>query len=71
MNAVKALDLGLAHTNERGTGCAQYPSSMMLDLLISCYATETFSSRRVETLTHENVAVHDPTGSTHTDHDSI
>jgi hypothetical protein len=39
MDAVKALDLSLAHTNERGTGHAQYPPSMMLGLLTYCYAT--------------------------------
>ena len=71
MDAVKALDLSLARTNQRGTGHAQYPPSMMLGLLIYCYATGTFSSRRIETLTHENVAVRFLTGDTHPDHDSI
>jgi transposase len=71
MDAVAALDLSLAHVNERGTGCAQYPPSMMLGLLIYCYATGTFSSRRIETLTYENVAVRFLTGDTHPDHDSI
>ncbi len=71
MEAVVALDLSLAHTNERGTGSAQYPPSMMLGLLIYCYATGTFSSRRIETLTYENVAVRFLTGDTHPDHDSI
>jgi hypothetical protein len=41
MDAVKALDLSLAHTNERATGHAQYPPSMMLGLLIYCYADST------------------------------
>ena len=49
MNAVKALDLSRAHTNQRGTSHAQYPPSMMLGLLIYCYATGTFAS--TETLT--------------------
>jgi transposase len=71
MDAVKALDLSLARTNERGTGHAQYPPSMMLGLLIYCYATGTFASRRIETLTYENVAVRYLTGDTHPDHDSI
>ncbi len=71
MDAVVALDLSLARTNERGTGSAQYPPSMMLGLLIYCYATGTFSSRRIETLTYENVAVRYLTGDTHPDHDSI
>ena len=71
IDAVKALDLSLAHTNQRGTGSAQYPPFMMLGLLIYCYATGTFSSRRIETLTYENVAVRYLTGDTHPDHDSI
>jgi transposase len=40
-------------------------------LLIYCYATGTFSSRRIETLTYENVAVRYLTADTHPDHDSI
>jgi transposase len=71
MDAVAALDLSLAQTNERGTGKAQYPPSMMLGLLIYCYATGTFSSRRIETQTYENVAVRFLTADTHPDHDSI
>lgn len=71
IDAVKALDLSLACTNHRGTGHAQYPPSMMLGLLIYCYATGVFSSRRIETQTFENVAVRYLTGDTHPDHDSI
>jgi transposase len=71
IDAVKALDLSLARINSRGTGHAQYPPAMMLGLLIYCYATGTFSSRRIETLTYENVAVRFLTADTHPDHDSI
>lgn len=71
MDAVDALDLSRARVNERGTGDAQYPPSMMLGLLIYCYATGTFASRRIETLTYENVAVRYLCGDTHPDHDSI
>ena len=71
MDAVDALDLSTARVNERGTGSAQYPPSMMLALLIYCYATGTFSSRRIETLTYENVAVRYLSADTHPDHDSI
>ena len=71
MDAVKALDLSEARVNQRGTGSAQYPPSMMLGLLIYCYATGTFSSRRIETLTYENVAVRYLCADTHPDHDSI
>ena len=71
MDAVDALDLGAAHVNIRGTGSAQYPPSMMLGLLIYCYANGTFTSRRIETLTHENVAVRLLCADTHPDHDTI
>lgn len=71
MDAVDALDLSAARVNERGTGSAQYPPSMMLGLLIYCYATGTFSSRRIETLSYENVAVRYLCADTHPDHDSI
>lgn len=71
MDAVKALDLSSARVNTRGTGSAQYPPSMMLGLLIYSYSTGTFSSRRIETLTFENVAVRYLCADTHPDHDSI
>ena len=71
MNAVAALDLSLARINQRGSGSVQYPPSMMLGLLICSYANGTFSSRRIETLTYENVAVRFLTADTHPDHDSI
>jgi transposase len=71
MDAVGALDLSRARINQRGTGNAQYPPSMMLGLLIYCYATGTFASRRIETLTYENVAVRYLCADTHPDHDSI
>ena len=71
MDAVDALDLSSAKINTRGTGSAQYPPSTMLGLLIYCYATGTFSIRRIETLTYENVAVRYLTADTHPDHDSI
>ncbi len=71
MDAVNALDLRSARVNVNGTGSAQYPPSMMLGLLIYCYATGTFSSRRIETLTYENVAVRFLCADTHPDHDSI
>ena len=39
------------HIFVRGTGSAQYPPSMMLALLIYCYANGIFSSRRIERAT--------------------
>ncbi len=71
MDAAKLLNLDKARVNERGTGDAQYPPSMMLGLLIYCYATGTFSSRKIERLTYDSVAVRYLCADTHPDHDSI
>ena len=71
MDAVSLLNLDQARVNERGTGDAQYPPSLMLGLLIYCYATGTFSSRRIERLTFESVAGRYLCADTHPDHDSI
>lgn len=71
IDAVALLDVSAARLNEHGTGSAQYPPAMMLALLIYCYATGTFSSRRIERLTYENVAVRFLCGDHHPDHDSI
>jgi len=71
MDAVKLLNLDQARVNERGTGDAQYPPSLMLGLLVYCYATGTFSSRRIERLTYDSVAVRYLCADTHPDHDSI
>ncbi len=71
MDAVKLLNLDKARINERGTGDAQYPPSMMMGLLIYCYAAGTFSSRKIERLTYDSVAVRYLCADTHPDHDSI
>jgi transposase len=71
MDAVDTLDLTSAKTNERGPGSAQYPPATMRALLIYCSATGTFASRRIETLTYENVAVRSLCADTHPGHDSI
>jgi hypothetical protein len=69
MEAVGLLDLSTARVNERGTGSEQDPPGMMRGLLIYGYATGTFSSRRIERLTHENVAVRLLCADRHPDHD--
>lgn len=71
MDAVGLLNLGSAQTNHRGTGSAQYPPSMMLGLLIYCYCSGTFSSRKIEGLTYDSVPVRYLCADTHPDHDSI
>jgi transposase len=71
MDAVGLLNLDQAHINHGGTGSAQYPPAMMLGLLIYCYATGSFSSRKIERLTYDSVAVRFLCADTHPDHDSI
>jgi transposase len=65
IEAVKTLPTGEFVVNERGTGYAQYPPSMMLALLIYCYANGIFSSRRIERATHRDLGVRFLTGDTH------
>ena len=48
LEAVEVCDLRTAVVNERGSGSAQYPPGMLLAVLIYCYATGVFSSRRIE-----------------------
>lgn len=44
---------------------------MMLSLLVYCYATGLFSSRRIEHATWQNVAVRYICANTHPDHDTL
>jgi transposase len=71
VDAVEAVDLRQVKVNTRGTGDAEYPPSMMMSLLIYCYATGVFGSRRIEQATYDNVAVRFITADTHPDHDPI
>ena len=55
IEAVKSLPISEFVVNERGSGHAQYPPSMMLALLIYCYANGIFSSRRIERATYRDL----------------
>lgn len=57
--------------NWRGSGSEQYPPSMMLALLIYCYANGVFSSRKIEAATYRDVAVRYVAADLHPDHDTI
>jgi transposase len=70
-DALAVLDLSCAKVNERGTGDRQYPPSMMLGLLIYCYAQGIFSSRQIERATYRHVSVRYLAGNTHPDHDTV
>jgi transposase len=69
--AVEGMDLQSLGVNHRGSGSAQYPPSMMLALLIYCYANGVFGSRRIERASYRDVAVRYLSGDTHPDHDTI
>ena len=71
LEAVELCDLRGAQLNVRGSGSEQYPPSMMLALLIYCYATGVFSSRRIERATFDSVAVRYLCANHHPDHDTI
>ena len=72
IDAVEMLDLQQFSINHRGSGSAQYPPSMMLSLLIYCYATGRFPSREIELATHHDIAVRFICGGDkHPDHDTI
>lgn len=72
LDAVNALSLQGFKVNVRGTGNAQYPPSMMLSLLVYCYATGRMGSRQIEAATHTDVAVrYICGGNQHPDHDTI
>ena len=71
IDAVEVLNLAHCSVNHRGTGDAQFPPAMMLTLLIYCYATGIFSSRRIEHATYQNLSVRYLCANTHPDHDTI
>lgn len=71
VEAVEAIEESHCHYNWKGTGSAQYPPHMMLALLVYCYSSGIFSSRRIEAATYANVSVRYITADTHPDHDTI
>ena len=71
LDAVADLDLRQVRINTRGTGSQQYPPRLLLGLLLYSYATGTFSSRRIEQSTYDNVPVRLLTADTHPDHDTL
>ena len=71
LDAVAEMDLRQIKVNERGTGSEQYPPRMLLALLLYCYATGVFSSRRIEQASHDSVPVRMMCADTHPDHDTL
>ena len=72
LDAVRTLTLRGFKVNERGSGSEQFPPSMMLALLVYCYATGRMSSRVIESASHSDIAVRYICGGNHhPDHDTI
>lgn len=71
LDAVEQIPTEHFGINHRGTGSEQYPPSMMLALLIYCYATGRSSSRQIEAASYSDVAVRYLCANSHPDHDSI
>ena len=71
VDALPLLDVSAAGINHRGTGSQQYPPTMMLGLLIYCYANGLFSSRQIERATYQNLSVRYLAANTHPDHDTV
>src|SRR5260370_10721583 len=71
LDAVEQIPTDHFQVNDRGTGSEQYPPTMMLALLIYCYATGRFGSRTIEAATYSDVAVRYLCANLHPDHSSI
>lgn len=71
IDAVSALNLLQFKVNERGSGSEQYPPSLLLALLIYCYLTGRFASRKIEQASYHDVAVRYLCANLHPDHDTI
>ena len=71
VEACERVDMHAFHVSRTGSGKAQYHPRMMLGLLVYCYASGIFSSRRIEQATYRNVSVRFISADTHPDHDTI
>ena len=71
LDAVEQIPAGHWRVNHRGPGSEQYPPTMLLALLIYCYATGRLGSRTIEAATPSDVAGLYLCANHHPDHDSI
>lgn len=71
VEAVERVDMHAFSVSRTGSGKAQYHPRMMLGLLVYCYASGIFSSRKIEQATYRNVSVRFIAANTHPDHDTI
>ena len=71
LEAVERAAMSAFHVLRMGSGKAQYHSQMMLALLIYCYASGIFSSRKIEQATCRYISVRFIAANTHPNHDTI
>lgn len=72
VDVVSELDLQPFRNSFRSSGgSAAYDPSVLLALLFYGYATGTYSSRKLEKASYENIPVRYICGNTHPDHDTI
>jgi transposase len=71
LEVLKGVDMSAAKVNVRGSGDEQYPPGMLLGVMIYCYATGIFGSRKIEQATFHHVAVRYLAANTHPDHDTL
>ena len=71
VDIVDQLDLSALTGQYRGSGSAAYHPAVILGLLIYGYATGVYSSRRIETATHESIAFRYIAANEQPDHDSL
>jgi transposase len=68
---VEALDLSNIYKHYSGGGKDAYDPKAMLSLLFYGYATGTFSSRKIEQATYDQIPFRYISANTHPDHDTI
>jgi hypothetical protein len=71
VEVIDGLDLRALIGSDRGSGSASYHPAMLLGLLVYGYATEVFSSRKLEQAMYDLVAFRLIAANDHPDHDTI
>lgn len=71
VDIVNELDLSAIEKTYAGRGSDAYSPKMMTALLFYAYATEVFSSRKIERATYDSVVFRYIAVNTHPDHDTI
>jgi transposase len=71
VEVIDGLDLRAMSGSYRGSGSASYHPCILLGILVYGYATEVFSSRKLERATYDSVAFRFIVANDHLDHDTI